>query len=85
MKCLKYMSMEKIREKNLFRNIKDEVLIMYELIGVPGVCQIEDIIINDNKDITIILPFYALTDLWNFMKVLPGRHLNERDSRKVFT
>jgi hypothetical protein len=32
------MSMEKIREKNLFRNIKDEVMIMYELIGVPGVC-----------------------------------------------
>jgi hypothetical protein len=83
--CLKYMSIEKIREKNLFKNIKDEVQIMYELIGVTGVCQIEDIIINEEKDITIILPFYALTDLWNYMKVKPGRHLNERDSRKVFT
>lgn len=47
LKCLKYMSVDKIREKNLFKNIKDEVLIMYELIGVPGVCQIEDIIINE--------------------------------------
>lgn len=84
LKCLKYMSIEKIREKNLFRNIKDEVQIMYELIGVPGVCQIEDIIINEEKDITIVLPFYALTDLWNYMKVKPGRHLDERDSRKVF-
>jgi serine/threonine protein kinase len=84
-KCLKYMSIDKIREKNLFKNIKDEVQIMYELIGVDGVCQIEDIIINEEKDITIILPFYALTDLWNYMKVKPGRHLNEKDSRKVFT
>jgi serine/threonine protein kinase len=84
-KCLKYMSIEKIREKNLFKNIKDEVQIMYELIGVEGVCQIEDIIINEDKDITIVLPFYALTDLWNYMKVKPGRHLNEKDSRKVFT
>ena len=83
-KCLKYMSIEKIREKNLFRNIKDEVEIMYELIGVPGVCQIEDIIINEDKDVTIVLPFYALTDLWNFMKVKPGRHLDEADSRKIF-
>ena len=82
--CLKYMSIEKIREKNLFKNIKDEVQIMYELIGVPGVCQIEDIIINEEKDITIVLPFYALTDLWNYMKVKPGRHLNESDSRRVF-
>lgn len=79
------MSIDKIREKNLFKNIKDEVQIMYELIGVDGVCQIEDIIINEEKDITIILPFYALTDLWNYMKVKPGRHLNEKDSRKVFT
>ena len=84
LKCLKYMSIEKIREKNLFKNIKDEVQIMYELIGVQGVCQIEDIIINEEKDITLVLPFYALTDLWNYMKVLPGRHLNEKDSRKVF-
>jgi serine/threonine protein kinase len=38
LKCLKYMSTDKIREKNLFKNIKDEVQIMYELIGVPGVC-----------------------------------------------
>ena len=34
LKCLKYMSIDKIREKNLFKNIKDEVQIMYELIGV---------------------------------------------------
>ena len=53
---------------------------MYELTGVPGVCQIEDIIINEKKDVTIVLPFYALTDLWNYMKVKPGRHLNESDS-----
>ena len=84
LKCLKYMSIEKIREKNLFKNIKDEVQSMYELIGVEGVCQIEDIIINEEKDITIVLPFYALTDLWNYMKVKPGRHLSEEDSRKVF-
>ena len=84
LKCLKYMSIDKIREKNLFKNIKDEVQIMYELIGVPGVCQIEDIIINEDKDITLVLPFYALTDLWNYMKVKPGRHLNEKDSRRVF-
>jgi serine/threonine protein kinase len=32
------MSIDKIREKNLFKNIKDEVQIMYELIGVKGVC-----------------------------------------------
>lgn len=36
--CLKLMSIEKIREKNLFKNIKDEVQIMYDLIGVGGVC-----------------------------------------------
>lgn len=78
------MSLEKIKEKNLYKNIKEEVQIMYELMGVPGVCQLEDVIINENKDITIVLPFYALTDLWNFMKVKPGRHLSEKDSRKVF-
>lgn len=79
------MSMAKIREKNLFKNIMDEVTIMYELLGVPGVCQIEDLIINEERDITIVLPFFALTDLWNFMKVKPGRHLDEKDSRKVFS
>jgi len=79
------MSIDKIKEKNLFKNIKDEVTIMYNLIGVPGVCQIEDIIINDEKDITIVMPFYALTDLWNFMKVQPQRHLNERQSKRVFS
>ena len=31
---------------------------MYELIGVQGVCQIEDLIINENRDITIVLPFF---------------------------
>ena len=67
--CLKLMSLEKIKEKNLFKNIKDEVQIMYDLIGVNGVCQIEDIIINESKDVTIVMPFYALTDLWNYMKV----------------
>lgn len=36
--CLKHMSIEKIREKNLFKNIKEEVEIMYDLIGVKGVC-----------------------------------------------
>lgn len=82
--CLKLMSIEKIKEKNLFKNIKDEVQIMYDLIGVHGVCQIEDIIINEHKDVTIVMPFYALTDLWNFMKVQPGRHLTEYDARKVF-
>ena len=58
---------------------------MYDLIGVNGVCQIEDIIINETKDVTIVMPFYALTDLWNFMKVQPGRHLTEFDARKVFS
>ena len=79
------MSIDKIKEKNLFKNIKDEVQIMYDLIGVAGVCQIEDIIINETKDVTIVMPFYALTDLWNFMKVQPGRHLTEFDARKVFS
>lgn len=37
-RCLKHMSQDKIREKNLFKNIIDEVSIMYELIGVQGVC-----------------------------------------------
>ena len=46
-RCLKHMSQEKIKDKNLFKNIIDEVSIMYELIGVPGVCQIEDLIINE--------------------------------------
>ena len=57
---------------------------MYDLIGVSGVCQIQDIIINEHKDVTIVMPFYALTDLWNYMKVQPGRHLTETDARKVF-
>ena len=83
-RCLKHMSQDKIREKNLFKNIIDEVSIMYELIGVQGVCQIEDLIINENRDITIVLPFFSLTDLWNYMKVKPGRHLSERDARTVF-
>ena len=67
--CLKYMSIEKIREKIMFKNIKDGVQIMYELIGFNGFCQIKDIIINEEKYIIIILSFYALTDLWNYMKV----------------
>lgn len=83
-RCLKYMSMEKIKEKNLFKNIKDEVTIMFDLIGVKGICQIEDIIINEDKDITIVLPFYALTDLWNYMKVKPGKHLTEKEAQTVF-
>ena len=83
-RCLKHMSQEKIKDKNLFKNIIDEVSIMYELIGVPGVCQIEDLIINENRDITIVLPFFSLTDLWNYMKVKPGRHLSEKDARTVF-
>lgn len=68
----------------MFKNIIDEVSIMYELIGVPGVCQIEDLIINEQRDITIVLPFFSLTDLWNYMKVKPGRHLSEKDARIVF-
>ena len=36
------MSIEKIKEKNLYKNIKDEVQIMYDLIGVNGVCQREE-------------------------------------------
>lgn len=82
--CLKHMSIEKIREKNLFKNIKEEIEIMYDLIGIKGVCQLEDIIINDDKDVTMVLPFYAHTDLWNFMKVKPGRHLSEKDARTIF-
>lgn len=58
---------------------------MFELLEVPGVCQIEDIIINPDKDITLVLPFYTYTDLWNFMKGRPGRHLNEKDARTVFS
>lgn len=78
------MSIDKIREKNLFKNIKEEIQIMFDLIGVKGVCQIEDIIINEDKDVTMVLPFYAHTDLWNFMKVKPGRHLTEKDTRTIF-
>jgi hypothetical protein len=58
---------------------------MFELLEVPGVCQIQDIIINPDKDITLVLPFYTYTDLWNFMKGRPGRHLNEKDARTVFS
>lgn len=82
--CLKHMSIDKIREKNLFKNIKEEIEIMFDLTGIKGVCQLEDIIINDDKDITMVLPFYAHTDLWNFMKVKPGKHLSEKDARTVF-
>jgi hypothetical protein len=37
-RCLKNMAIDKIREKNLYKNVKDEVAIMYDLIGVEGVC-----------------------------------------------
>ncbi len=83
-RCLKNMAIDKIREKNLYKNVKDEVAIMYDLIGVEGVCQLENIVFKENGNITIVLPYYALTDLWNFMKVKEGRHLLEKDSRKVF-
>jgi len=59
-------------------------MIMYELIGVEGVVQLEDIIINPGKDITLVLPYFVYLDLWNYMRKLEGRHLNERDARKVF-
>lgn len=79
------MSIKKIKEKNLFKNIIEEVSIMYDLIGVPGVCQLQDIIINEGKEIVLVLPFYYLTDLWNFMKTKPGRHLTESQAKKVFS
>ena len=82
--CLKLMSFEKIREKNLFKNIKDEVTIMLDLIGVDGVCQLDDIIINEKKDVTIVLPFYPLTDLWNLMRKQPGKHLTEEQAKTIF-
>lgn len=84
-RCLKHMSMAKIKEKNLFKNIIEEVTIMFELLEVPGVCQIEDIIINPEKDITLVLPFFTYTDLWNYMKTKQGRHLDESEARRVFT
>ena len=84
LKCLKLMSIHKIRDRALYRHIRDEVEIMYSLIGVPGVCQLEDIIINSEKDITLVLPFYALTDLWNYMKKQPGQQLREDQARHVF-
>ena len=78
------MSLDKIRDLNLYKNIKDEVSIMYDLIGVKGVCQLDDIIINEKKDITIVLPFYPLTDLWNYILKQPKKHLDEDAARKIF-
>lgn len=73
-----------IREKNLFRNVKDEVQIMFDLIGVAGVCQMDDIVIKGNSEVSIVLPFYPLTDLWNFMRSQPSKHLSEAQSKTIF-
>ena len=40
---------------------------------------------NEDKDVTIVMPFYTLTDLWNHMKVKPGRHLAEFEAQVVFS
>ena len=40
---------------------------------------------NEDKDVTIVMPFYTLTDLWNHMKVKSGRHLAEFEAQVVFS
>lgn len=83
--CLKCMSLDKIGEKNLMRNISLECEIHYELADSPNILPLLQIITRE-QDIVMVFPYMASRDLFNVMvdNKKPEGHLNEQDSHKVF-
>ena len=81
--CLKCMEVEKIIEKGLMRNVQMECDFHYELIDVPTIMPLKELIVRDNE-IVMVLPYISGRDLYGFLSATPNGRLTEEQSHKVF-
>jgi len=80
--CLKCMSKEKIAEKNLVKNIQNEIQFHLDLIDVPNVMPLLKLIVAP-LEIVLVYPFIPGRDLFRFMRQKEGAskgHLSEYES-----
>lgn len=81
--CLKFMEVDKIIEKGLMRNVQMECEFHYELLDVPSVMPLRELILTE-KEIIMVLPYITGRDLYGMMRDAPNGRLTEEQSHKVF-
>jgi serine/threonine protein kinase len=80
--CLKCMSKEKIAEKNLVKNIENEIKFHLALIDVPNIMPLLKLF-GTPLELVMVLPYIPGRDLFRFMKSKEGPckgHLTEYES-----
>lgn len=83
--CLKCMSKEKIAEKNLVKNIENEIKFHLALIDVPNIMPLLKLF-GTSLELVMVLPYIPGRDLFRFMKSKEGPckgHLTEYESWTV--
>jgi serine/threonine protein kinase len=65
--CLKCMSQEKIAEKNLVKNIENEIKFHLELIDVPHIMPLLKLMVAP-LELVMVFPFIPGRDLFRFMR-----------------
>ena len=74
--CLKCMEIEKIIELGLMRNVQMECDFHYELLDVPSVMPLRELIVRE-KEIVMVLPYITGRDLYGIMRDAPSGRLTE--------
>mmetsp|Transcript_47865 Transcript_47865/g.63304 ORF Transcript_47865/g.63304 Transcript_47865/m.63304 type:complete len:92 (-) Transcript_47865:632-907(-) len=74
--CLKCMEVQKIIEKGLMRNVQMECTFHWELIDVPTVMPLRQLIVRP-KEIVMVLPYISGRDLYGLMRDAPRGRLTE--------
>lgn len=69
--CLKCMSTDKIAEKNLVKNIENEIKFHLELINVPNIMPLLKMIVAP-LELVLVFPYIDGRDLFRFMRSKEG-------------
>ena len=83
MRCIKMMPIQKMFEKRLLPSIKNEIEILYEIRNIKGCIRLLDAF-NDDKDISLVFPYYFKRDLYHYCKISPRHSLKEWAAQKIF-
>ena len=70
------MEVDKIIEKGLMRNVQMECDFHYDLMDVPSVMPLRELIVRE-KEIVMVLPYISGLDLYGMMRDSPTGHLTE--------
>jgi serine/threonine protein kinase len=83
---LKCMSWQKIKEKNLIKNIMTEVDLHYLMSPHPHILPLKQLLMRE-KECVMIFPYIVGRDLYKFMRSRksPRGHLTEYQSLRVFS